>query len=395
MRLLALALRRPHITSRRVLFDLLRVAHPDRSRYGCMIHLILVVAAADEFPTFSSHASLHAFVSKSGTQYLDLGASNGGSRNALERIVTSADPTGAASPGSSGPRVLGLDVADHKLRTCNAGGRVQCAKADLRQLFTDGAKPLVRGTQMKDILEHINTPVADASSVPAWRRRSLGTSHDLTFDTASHAAAAQLFRASCAASKHFCYMEGPGYDNERSLRALGYMAYWQAWNGHTCHFNSTSLVAAMAGASSRAARRPGASVVLLYQRITSTNDPNILRQPPNAADQNCSQANATSPALGCDRHNARTYQAMEAKLPRLRDAKEGPPVSLAALGIYKKTWGMRTFHSATKPLSAVAAKLLLTVSRKKDAKVVHCRMSDSSLTGAACFDALVTLAAAS
>ena len=65
------------------------------------------------------------------------------------------------------------------------------------------AAPVVEGAQMVDILEHINMPVpaARAAAIPPARRRTL---HGESFDTARHAAAVHLWRASCTAATGFC-----------------------------------------------------------------------------------------------------------------------------------------------------------------------------------------------
>ena len=86
----------------------------------------------------------------------------------IEGLVRKAEPAAAAQE----QLVLGLDISDAKLRVCNAGGKAMCAKADLRWLFAShGARPVVDGILMVDILEHINLPVADAH-VPPHRLRA-------------------------------------------------------------------------------------------------------------------------------------------------------------------------------------------------------------------------------
>ena len=95
-------------------------------------------------PVIDSHAALTAYVGKTGTRFLDLGASNGNSRKTLERLVHNVDPA-----SSSQQQVLGLDVSDEKLRTCNIDG-VHCVKADLRDIFpsTGAAAPVVGGCRL-------------------------------------------------------------------------------------------------------------------------------------------------------------------------------------------------------------------------------------------------------
>merc|ERR1719201_1861759 len=126
---------------------------------------------------------------------------------------------------------------------------------------------------MVDILEHINVPInaGRVAATPPPRQRTLSGE---SFDTARHAAAIHLWRASCTAATGFCFMEGPSYDGEQALRALGFMRYYEAWSGHTCHFNSTSLVKAIS--SGDQSHRPGASLVMLYRRIRSTSSEVVL-----------------------------------------------------------------------------------------------------------------------
>lgn len=332
-------------------------------------------------------------------------AGNGGSRNFLENLVhkiESGSPGGRVSTEQKKQQVLGLDVSDKKLRKCNAGGVVHCAKADLRQIFAKrGAAPLIDGVQMKDILEHINQPmVAGAeSSIPPARKRTLGgqmydtATHDLSFDTASHATAMKLWRAACAAAKRFCFMEGPGFDGEESLRALGYMRYYEAWSVHTCHLNSSSIVRAMTtGAHTH--QRAGAQLVVLFDRITTSASPLILRQPPAVADRSCDLSNATKAAVGCDRHplTRETYRKMEEALPPLLFPKSGPAVDLHANDIFRTMAAIHTFYDTPAEMSRVTAAVLERYGSKEDAKVVFCALSRSTLTGQACMQELLNAA---
>jgi hypothetical protein len=197
-------------------------------------------------------------------------------------------------------------------------------------------------------------------------------------------------------------MEGPSFDGEHALRALGFMRYYEAWSGHTCHFNSTSLVSAMS--SGEQSRRPGASLVMLYQRIPSTSSELILRQPPAEADRQCS---AGSTELGCDRHHqnnrstrvkppkSKFYPAgrPEGALPPLRYPNDGPAIDLQPLDIFEKMVGLRTFHDSDHELSRVAAHIVTRYGAKKGAKVVHCALSaQPELSGFACVQALVKAA---
>ena len=166
-------------------------------------HELATASTASTYPTFESRDTFLAYVERTGTRFLDLGASRGGSRQRLLSYVRRAESS--ATPSA----VLGLDISDEKLRACNADGKVNCAKADLQEIFKKGAAPVVEGAQMVDILEHINVPVpaVRAAAIPPARRRIL---HAGSFDTARHAAAVHLWRASCTAAtgfsaNHFLY----------------------------------------------------------------------------------------------------------------------------------------------------------------------------------------------
>ena len=339
---------------------------------------LLSDGAAPAYPSFESHEALRTYLKQRDIRYLDLGASLGGSRRMIEGLVRKAEPAAAAQE----QLVLGLDISDAKLRVCNAGGKAMCAKADLRRLFAShGARPVVDGISMVDILEHINLPVADAAHVPPHRLRQL---HGESFDTASHTAAVELWDASCAAAKKFCFMMGPSFDAEASLRELGFMRYYEAWSAHTCHLNSTSLTLAMTGSRDS---RPGASLVMLETRMPSSSSKMILRQPPAEVDRQCSARNVTRFVLGCeqgpDSHSKKPPLA-------LRYPNNGPAVDLRALDIFRAMYGLRTFHHQVSGLSRTAAMLIHKYATKKDSKVVHCSLSSrAGLSGAACVQALI------
>ena len=198
-------------------------------------------------------------------------------------------------------------------------------------------------------------------------------------------------------------MEGPSFDGEHALRALGFMRYYEAWSGHTCHFNSTSLVSAMS--SGEQPRRPGASLVMLYQRIPSTSSELILRQPPAEADRQCSASLFAE--LGCNRHHQKNRSTRvkpppskfypagppEGALPLLRYPNSGTTIDLQPLDIFEKMVGLRTFHDSDHKLSRVAAHIVTVYGAKKGAKVVHCALSaQPELSGFACVQALVSAA---
>lgn len=346
------------------------------------------------YPTFETHKALSTYIEQRGIRYLDLGASKGGSRNLMEMLVHEAKPAAA----THGNAVLGLDISDEKLRMCNAQGKVLCAKADLIRLFArHNAQPVVNGVSMIDILEHINFPAVDAAHVPPHRLRF---AHGSSFDTASHSTAVRLWRASCAAAKHFCFMNGPSYDGEASLRALGFMRYYEAWSGHTCHLNSTSLVAAMTRSPGEGRIRPGTSLVMLMTRIPSSSSNEILRQPPALVDRSCNAKNKTRFELGCDR-GPNSQEPMRhsitpstsKQMPPLLYPKNGPTVDLRALDIFRSMIGLRTFHDEIDGLSRAAAMLIKRYAAKKDTKIVHCSLSSQhQLSEAECVKVLINAA---
>ena len=317
------------------------------------------------YPVLETHHALQRYVSHHAVDFLDLGSSKGGS---LQRLAKRMNVSVSA--------VLGLDVDDSKLRICNKGtqGRAACAKADLRDLFATSkdALPLVSGTHMLDVLEHINQPRSPtALSIPGYRQRVLD---GMEFDTADHAAAVGLWQAACRAARDFCFMEGPAYDNERALRARGFMMYSHAWSGHTCHINSTSIAVAMASQE-----RPGTRLVLLSEPILSSQAPEILRVPRGNPDlQRCNASATERFELGCDRHPPHgRYKSLEASLPLLRYPKNNThPTDLIHLGVYNRMNALSTFGST---MSRGAALMLQSLATCKGATVVHCDLTAGHL----------------
>jgi len=323
----------------------------------------------------SNYINLRGIIQNTGTQYLDIGSSIGGSIQRLEHLVQSATKTDKKV-------VLGVDVSDKKVYKCNRNSskmRPRCVKADLRELFSSNRAhhgPIVKGTQMLDILEHINRRTA--MQPPLWRRRGI-TRNGTHFDTASHEVAIELWKATCAASTDFCYMQGPSFDNELKLRKQGFMLYWQAWNVHTAHVNSTSLLNAMLYD-----KRAGTRIVLLLKRIDYSNHSNVLVTPPSG-QQSCDGGYA-SKRLGCDRHNRfdERYRSSELGLPTLLH-----PNAVKLHGIYTRMWAVHAFHSTTAPLNPIVLKLVYDIYIRQDYKVIHCDTTGSPLVGEKCFNAFI------
>ena len=335
--------------------------------------------------------SFRSYIREAHVRYLDVGSSSGGSLQKLEALVrVTSTPLLSAGAGATEPvfdsamhpAVLGIDISDEKLRRCNAHSPLtpRCVKADLRDLFPPnytGHSGIVRGTQMLDILEHIN--IRTSRRVPAWRRRGSNL-NGTRFDTASHSTAVELWSAACAASTDFCYMEGPSFDNEAQLRAMGFMMYWQAWTGHVAHLNSTSLLVPMLRSG-----RSGTRVVLLLDSISYSNDTNVMATPPSPL-QSCDGGSAE---FGCDRHGIGDprYRRERRVLPKLRYPNTRRVVKLP--DVYRRMWAVHAFHSRTEPLSPIVSRMISGIRRLRGYRVIHCDTTGSPLlVGDACLGAL-------
>ena len=363
-----------------------------RSQWKCWrlsILFFLVKAQArsstPNWPEFNDYASMEAYVNKFGIRYLDLGSSKGVSRRGMAKTLK-----------TSLSSILGLDVSDEKLAICNSDGAINCAKGDLRQVFNEERPSLVEGTQMIDILEHINKPASNALEVPAPRRRHVW-GHD--FDTANHTAAMDLFVAACQASRRFCFQEGPGYDKEDALRNLGFVRYYEYWTGHTCHINSTSMIKAI---SMVTRARKGAQLVFLYHRVSMKTYPTpLLKLSPDKGDHNCSDQNSARFEFGCDRHPpVGRYADKEKHLPQLRYPmlQTDEAARAVATPIHTRMRSLVLFHDANEAeelrtsLSKEVASLIVSGPPLNSIEIIHCQLGvrrvDQLNDAEACFSAL-------
>ena len=356
----------------------------------------LAVADARNVLEFTPTSSLRHHLETFGARFADLGSSQGNSRRRLETSLRlSAGMHNKVN--KCFPVAIGLDIMEAKLRICNGGRPFDpgvlkkvsqaaapgssvastklpplCVKADLRGLYSgsDARKGplfdgLFAGTQMIDILEHINRPLppAAAAAVPPGRRREVWNA---TFDTADHAMALSVWTAACMASRLICVMEGPGFDGEEWLQAHGFAHYYARWSGHTSHVNSTSMV----GAIKRLPRaRKAAKLVMLAGPVPTAASNLILRLPPNPRKRACVAHEQGRFGLGCDRHAygskeedemRKTHQAGHAfKYPK--DASAAA-LNLASRGIYERmvTVVVYDFDPETNTMSAASAAAMLS-----------------------------------
>lgn len=371
-------------------------------RWPVTAHLLLLPLASclQNWPSFANVSSLHAFLRAEGIHYLDLGASNGGSRRILQQLLTRAR---VSDDANSLKRVLGLDISDSKLTACNARAeQVRCAKADLREIAgsKDFSEPIVRGVQMIHVLEHINQPVTKTAFalVPASRRNWR------KYDTSVTDSAKELLVSASKLSKRFTYVEGPAFDGEAWLRERGLVRYFEAWHGHTCHLDTRAVMQAMRDVS---AQRHGAvHVVGLFGRVASSADPAILPLSKDPKDQQCDLA---KPGMWCDVHNL--HEELSSKVPSrraigksLQKLKPSPPISFKGGEIYLWMVAISIFDAppsvsgsrGTLPrphghprMDADSALIVLKVAELlKRGKLVHaeCR---PGLSGSSCFNKLV------
>jgi len=335
---------------------------------------------------FTTVAALRRHLAQTGARYADLGASKGGSRLQLETIMRKAGVDNTVE--SCFPVTIGLDISDAKLRICNQGKPFElrllntsfnasgndgiiakvpplCVKADLGGLLGKGSahqKPLLDGTQMIDILEHINRPLpaaAQAAVPPTRVRHVLGQ----YFDTGDHGMAKSVWRAACAVSRLFCYMEGPSFDNLERLEASGFAPYWSRWSGHTAHVNSTSMVAALR----RLPRAHKAAKLVLLSRPISTSASNSIVRVPPAHARACRGSDLGRFALGCDRHAEGSREEGALALPALKYIKSpSAPVDLLPFQIFTRmtTLVAYDFDAKMNTMSKATAAMFIFASRR-------------------------------
>jgi len=129
--------------------------------------------------------------------FLDFGASKGGSIRFAQQVL-------------GGERPLGIDIDPKKVARMRSEG-FECIEADATAL--DLPENSVRFVVMSHFLEHL--PSLDHV------RRAI-------------ASAAKVAR-------DFLFIQGPFFDADDALEALGLKFYWSDWSGHTCHLTTTML----------------------------------------------------------------------------------------------------------------------------------------------------------
>ena len=97
-------------------------------------------------------------------EVVDIGASNGGSIDAISHI------TGVPSTG-----IVGLDISRSKVERCTSGGR-HCLEIDVNTLASEIHEPLVNGVTLFHVLEHINTVAKGRRDDPARLDAKLASS---------------------------------------------------------------------------------------------------------------------------------------------------------------------------------------------------------------------------
>ena len=214
--------------------------------------LVNVVFFALALPTFV-RADLQHGISMSKQQaeeiakfeVVDIGASNGGSIDAISHII-----------GVPSTRIVGLDISRDKVEKCTSGGR-NCLEIDVNTLASEIHEPLVNGVTLFHVLEHINTVAKGRRDDPSRLDAKLASS---------------VLVSAAKIAKDFVYFRGPNFDNQPALFAQNLIRYYEGWYGHSCHFNSTDLVRAF---STVAAARDAEWIVFagnaLTTRITLTS----------------------------------------------------------------------------------------------------------------------------
>lgn len=129
--------------------------------------------------------------------FIDFGASTGGSIDFARRIL-------------GGKRPLGIDIDPEKVAQMQAEG-FECIEADATAL--DLRENSVRFVVLSHFLEHLPTP--------------------------EHVRLA-LQSASRVASE-FLFIQGPFFDGDEYLEDCGLKFYWSDWSGHKCHLTTTML----------------------------------------------------------------------------------------------------------------------------------------------------------
>lgn len=124
-----------------------------------------------------------------GADFLDLGASKGGSLRFCGRRF--------------GGRGIGIDIDAEKVRIAREAG-FEVLHADASDL---GLRNAVRFVAAMDFFEHL--PDADTTR--------------------------SILRSAAEAATEFLFIRHPSFEGEHYLRQLGLMQYWHEWSGHPNH----------------------------------------------------------------------------------------------------------------------------------------------------------------
>lgn len=132
----------------------------------------------------------------SGYDFIDFGSSLGGSLNFSKKL--------------GGRRGLGIDIDPKKVEKAQKlNYKVMCADATSVKL----PRKCVKFCVMSHFLEHLPTLEKAKEAIT----------------NAINAAA------------DFVFIQGPWFDSDEQLKALGFKFYWSDWHGHQLHFTSTML----------------------------------------------------------------------------------------------------------------------------------------------------------
>jgi hypothetical protein len=129
--------------------------------------------------------------------FIDFGASEGGSIEFVQRVLR-------------GERPLGIDIDPEKVARMKAEG-FECVEADATAL--DLPEDSVRFVVMSHFLEHL-------PSLDHVRR---------------------AIESAATVARDFLFIQGPFFDADDSLAESGLKFYWSSWTGHKCHLTSTQL----------------------------------------------------------------------------------------------------------------------------------------------------------
>jgi len=181
------------------------------------IFLLFAIVCGDE--KFLSQAEIYSAAKvmgevsiPDGYDILDVGASKGGSTQFLWKALRHY--FGDSGAQEFGPKVLGIDIDQHKVDICKKSGS-NCILGDVTKLDVNETSKKVHGTTAWHILEHMPTC---KTSEEIWQRSSM-------------------------VANHFSSFHGPDFDNKELLNTKkgNFHRFFENWHGHPCHFNSTML----------------------------------------------------------------------------------------------------------------------------------------------------------